>query len=245
MIRYDSEYNKNIERVVSNFNRKIARLQRQGAVLLPQKVSIRDIKNQFYNRTELNTYLRDLQRFSRRGAENIVEIGGKQYTSYDVDIFRRRLRRERSRLNREIAEAEVMTTQYPMQHDVYTANLKASRKAISGSWNTLLGQFQEKFINEPYRHAAINDNYLQTLFVDAYQVGFEDEKIEYIKQKLLSLPPRKFIRALEDDPNIQYIFDYYHSLTRTSLTTSDSDSNAYDAFQQIYENIDAIVEKYK
>ncbi len=50
------------------------------------------------------------------------------------------------------------------------------------------------------------------------------------------------MRALEDDPNIQYIFEYYHALTRTSAL---GDSTAYDAFQQLYENIDAIVAKFK
>ena len=242
MIRYNSTDNKNIERVVSNFNRKIARLQKAGYSQLPSKVSIRTIKSQFSTRRDLNVYLRDLQRFGRRGAEDIVTIDGKDFTKYDIDIFRRSLRREKSRLEREIAQAQTMTTQYPMQHDVYTANLKARRSALSGKWADIITtQLREKLIEEPYRHAVIYDNYLEILFQDAYQIGFEDEKIEYIKERLLKLPPRKFIRALEDDPNIQYIFDYYHSLTRTSYM----DNNVYDAFQQIYENIDAIVEKYR
>ena len=242
MIRYNSTDNKNIERVVSNFNRKIARLQKAGYSQLPSKVSIRTIKSQFSTRRDLNVYLRDLQRFGRRGAEDIVTIDGKDFTKYDIDIFRRSLRREKSRLEREIVQAQTMATQYPMQHDVYTANLKARRSALSGKWADIITtQVREKLIEEPYRHAVIYDNYLEILFQDAYQIGFEDEKIEYIKERLLKLPPRKFIRALEDDPNIQYIFDYYHSLTRTSYM----DNNAYDAFQQIYENIDAIVEKYR
>ena len=145
-------------------------------------------------------------------------------------------------MEREIAQAQTMPTQYPMQHDVYTANLKAKRSALSGKWSDIINtQVGQKLVEEQFQQSAIYDNYLEILFQDAYQLGFEDEKIEYIKEKLLKLPPRKFIRALEDDPNIQYVFDYYHSLTRTSYM----DNNAYDAFQQIYENIDAIVEKYK
>ena len=242
MIRYDSEYNKTISRVVSNYNRKIARLSNAGVDLLPSKVSIRTLKNQFTNRRDLNVYLRELQKFSKRGAENIVTIDGNRFTQYDIDVFKSRLRRERSRLNREIAQAQAMTTQYPMQHDIYTANLKAKRAALSSNWaNIITSKLKDKLIDEPAKHLAIYDNYFEILFQDAYQLGFEDEKIEYIKERLLKLSPRKFIRALEDDPNIQYIFEYYHSLTRTSV----GDNNAYDAFQQIYENIDAIVDKYK
>ncbi len=242
MIRYDSEYNANIQRVVSNFNRKVARLNRAGAIGIPEKVSVRDIKSKFYTRTELNQYLRDLQRFSKRGAEDIVTINGQDFTKYDIDLFRRRLRNERRRLTKEIQQAESYKPQYPMKHDMYTTGLRTKRSALSAKWADIItSKIKEKLIDEPYRRQVIYDNYLEILFQDAYQMGFDDDKIEYIKSKLLELPPRKFINALEGDPNIQYIFDYYHSLTRTSQV----DPNGLDAFEQLYQNIDAIVEQYK
>lgn len=242
MIRYDAEYNRNIERIVSNFNRKVARLQKTGRSVLPSKVSIRELKAQNLTRGEMNRQLRELQRFSRRGAENIVTVDGKQYTAYDIDVFRRRLRSERQRLTKDIQKAQSYKSKYPMQHDIYTTSLKTRRATLSQDWTELISsKVGERLMTEPGRNAELYDNYLEILFQDAYQVGFEDEKINYIKEKLLRLKPRQFIRALEDDPNIQYIFEYYHSLTRTSR----GDTNAYDAFQQIYENIDAIVDKYK
>lgn len=243
MNRYNAEYNKHIERVVSNFNRKVARLQKSGRTVLPNKVSIRELKSQNLTRGEMNQRLRDLQRFGVRGSENIVTVGGNQYTRYEVDIFRRQLRRERARLTRDIQKAESTTSKYPMQHDRYTANLKAKRTTLTKNWNELINSKVGKTISEQdSKQSELYDTYLETLFQDAYQIGFEDEKIEYITKRLSKLKPRQFLRALEDDPNIQYIFDYYHALTRTS---SEGDSNAYDAFQQLYENIDAIVTKYK
>lgn len=243
MNRYNAEYNRHIERVVSNFNRKIARLQKAGRTVLPNKVSIRELKSQNLTRGEMNQRLRDLQRFGVRGSENIVTIGGNQYTRYEVDIFRRQLRRERARLTRDIQKAEATTSKYPMQHDRYTANLKAKRTTLTKNWNELINTKVGKTISEQdIKQSELYDTYLETLFQDAYQIGFEDDKIEYITKRLSKLKPRQFLRALEDDPNIQYIFDYYHALTRTS---AEGDSNAYDAFQQLYENIDAIVTKYK
>lgn len=129
-----------------------------------------------------------------------------------------------------------------MQHDIYTANIRAKKQKLAAKWSDLIvSGIQEKLINEPYRRSVIYDNYLEILFQDAYQMGYPEDRIEYIKSKLLQLPPRKFIRALEGEPNIQYIFDYYHSLTRTSL----ADPNGLDAFDQLYQNIDSIVEHYK
>ena len=243
MIRYDDEYNANIARIVSNYNRKVARLNKAGARLLPQKASVRSLKAEYTNRGELNRRLRELQRFSRRGSENIVTIDGKEFTAYDVDIFRRRLRSERARLSKDIAAAAAYKSQYPMQHDIYTANLQARRAALSANWTDLIGgKIGQRLVEEPARNTQTYDNYLQLLFEDAYQMDFPEDKINYIKDRLLRLKPRQFMRALEDDPNIQLIFEYYHSLTRTS---GGMENNAYDAFQQLYENIDAIIEKYK
>lgn len=242
MIRYDSEYNKEIARVVSNFNRKIARLSDLGQSILPSKVYVKDLKRTFDSRRELNQYLKDLKRFGKRGAENLVSIDGQKFTQYDIDLFKRRLSRERRALTKEIKQAEGEKSKYPMKHDIYTANLRAKRSKLAAKWSDLIvTTIQDKLINEPYKRAVIYDNYLEILFQDAYQIGYPEEKIEYIKEKLLELSPRKFIRALESDPNIQYIFDYYHSLTRTSM----EDPNARDAFDEIYNNIDAIVEQYK
>lgn len=237
-------YNQNITRVVSNFNRKVARLQKAGYDLLPSKVSVREIKKRFDNKTELNTYLRDLQRFSRRGAEEVITIGGKDYTKYEVDVFKRKLRRERYKLNKEIVQAKSVTPKYPMQHDIFLANLQAKRNTLSNDWQDLIGQkVGINLFKQDSTYLETYNNYFSILFQDAYQLGFEDEKIEHIKSQLLKLKPRQFIRALEDDPNIQYIFEYYHALTRTSY--SGGDNNAYDAFQELYENIGAIIDKYK
>ena len=242
MIRYDSEYNANIQRVVSNFNRKVARLNKAGVQGIPQKVSVRGLKSKYYTRTEMNQYLRDLQLFSKRGSENIVTIDGKQFTQYDIDLFRRRLRNERSRVSQEIQRAESYKSKYPLQHDIYTSNLRSKRAALSGKWSNLIKTgMREKIVEEPYKRSEIYDNYIEILFQDAYQMGYDDNKLNHIKEKLFELPPRKFIQALESDPNIQYIFDYYHSLTRTSQ----ADPNATDAFDQLYENIDEIVAQYK
>lgn len=237
-------YNQNITRVVSNFNRKVARLQKAGYDLLPSKVSVREIKKRFDNKTELNTYLRDLQRFSRRGAEEVITIGGKDYTKYEVDVFKRKLRRERYKLNKEIVQAKGVTPKYPMQHDIFLANLQAKRNTLSNDWQDLIGQkVGINLFKQDSTYLETYNNYFSILFQDAYQIGFEDEKIEHIKSQLLKLKPRQFIRALEDDPNIQYIFEYYHALTRTSY--SGGDNTAYDAFQELYENIGAIIDKYK
>lgn len=241
MIRYDSAYNQEINRVVSNFNRKVRRLEKEERQLLPSPVSVRTIKEQFTNRRELNMYLNDLRRFSIRGAEDIMEIQGKSYTKYQIDLFRRNLRRERAEIRRDIKSAESINHQYPMQHNIYLQNLRSRKKSLSMSWVNLIDRKSDAIIQRYFKRAEIYDNYLEVLFQDAYLIGFDDDKINYIKERLLKLSPNKFIKALQDSPTIQFIFDFYHSLTRKSGVVG---NNAYNSYQKLYEEIDHIVETY-
>lgn len=248
MATNSKSYDDKLNAIVANFNRKVSRLEKLGYNNLPSRVSAaglrRELKTGYTDKREVNAFLRDLQRFNKKAATTVINVDGKEYTQYDVDIFKRKLRRERARVDREIEAAQSMPTRYPMQHDVYTANLQAKRATLGRSWIDLINTRVFEDLENQYIQKQTYDNYLNTLFVDAYQLGFEDEKIEYIKNRLLSLKPRQFMRALEDDPNIQQIFDYYHSLTRTSYGGED-DARAYKGFQELYENIDAIIDKYK
>lgn len=242
MIKYDAQYNQEINRVVSNFNRKVRRLEKEERALIPSPVRVRDIKTKFTNRTDLNRYLRDLKRFSIRGAENLVQVNGEEYSRYQIDIFKRNLRRERDQLRRDIKEAESITHRYPMQHDVYTQNLRARKLKLSRPWGELIGEELERQFESYWRKVDTFDNYFEIMFQDAYLVGFEDEKINYIKERLLKLNPRQFDKLLRDSPEIKSIFDYYHSLVRQR---GELGASGYDKYQALYENIDNLVEKFK
>lgn len=243
MIRYDSAYNQEINRVVSNFNRKVRRLEQAEYRLLPSPVSVRDIKDKFSSRRELNKYLNDLRRFGKRGSEEIVTLGNKEYSRYQIDIFRANLRRQRAELDRSIKQAQSTRHRYPMQHNVYLQNLKNRRETLTKGWTELIDQKWQDVINRQFKNMETYDNYLEALFQDAYQSGFDPDKAEYIKNKLLELSPDEFIRALEDTPEIKFIFDYYHALTRQTGVTGAQASR--DAYEQLYKRIDEIVKTYK
>ena len=66
-IRYDEKLNKEILKTVRNFNAKVGRLEQQGVSLPVEKVSVRGLKEQFQERRELQSYLRELRKFSQRG----------------------------------------------------------------------------------------------------------------------------------------------------------------------------------
>lgn len=243
MIRYDSAYNQKINRVVSNFNQKVRRLEKEEGRLLPSTVSVKEIKSQFMNRRDLNVYLRELERFGKKGAENIVNVGGKEHTEYEIDIFKHRLRRERERLNRDIESERLISSKYPMQHNIAVQNMMNRREKLSESWGYLINSGLSEAIGNYERRLETYDNYFNVLFQDAYQADYDEEKLQYIREKLMELSPSKFIKALENSPEIQEIFNYYHSLTRRNSNMDENEAKR--VYDKLYDEIDEIVKKYK
>lgn len=77
-IRWKQSDNRELARVVHNFNAKITRLEKKNPELkeaLPDKVSVKQLKNLIQTRKDLNRELKSLKRFSQRGAEEIITYG--------------------------------------------------------------------------------------------------------------------------------------------------------------------------
>ena len=75
-IRWTENDSKELSRAVKNFNAKVRRLEKKYAgqdVVLPEKVSVKELQNVIGTRRDLQRELKSLQRFSKRGAEEIVE----------------------------------------------------------------------------------------------------------------------------------------------------------------------------
>ena len=94
-IKWRVQDEKELRRVARNFNDKLRRLTKKSPELksvLPQfynettdqfesRITIEGLKSMIQTRQDYNRYLNMLQRFSKRGAERIVEAPGNEYGS--------------------------------------------------------------------------------------------------------------------------------------------------------------------
>lgn len=118
IIRWTNDDKQNLRKAVNNFNRKIKRLEQLGKDNLPEKVSYKELvgikklvdssyDREIYSRRELNNVIRSLQRFSKRGAEDIVTLkSGEQVTKWqkrEIGIARSRATKS---INRRIGEID-------------------------------------------------------------------------------------------------------------------------------------------
>ena len=127
-IRYDRKLNQEINKVIRNFNQKVARLEKEERELLPSKITKKELKRETGTRTELKRRLKELQKFSKRGAEEIVTTKeGFRLTRYDINVLKTQRSRAKRQLTKEPSPVEVEMSGYDKQ--VYTTVIQhAGRK---------------------------------------------------------------------------------------------------------------------
>lgn len=109
-IRWNDANHQELKRVVRNFNAKVKRLEKKNPELknvLPDKVSVAQMKELIETRNDLKRELNSLKRFSQKGAEKLVDVPGNDYnlktTNWQKKEMSRRIgvinRKRKKRLN--------------------------------------------------------------------------------------------------------------------------------------------------
>ncbi len=118
-IRWTENDSKEIARVCKNFNAKVSRLEKKYAgqdVVLPEKVSAKDLMNIIGTRRDLKRELKSLQRFSQRGAEEIVKAPITENTIYITKWQRTEMNRFKGIINAQRKTRYDMVIDIQMEH---------------------------------------------------------------------------------------------------------------------------------
>lgn len=263
-IRYDKRTNEEIRRVVSNFNQKIARLERrQDNLYLPEHITVKEIKSEVTTRSQLKRKLASLQRFSKRGAEQtVVTSGGISISKYELEETSRELRRQKMLLTRRINEygnirptvfGAPQSATYSQMGSQQLANLIARRMGLNvpirninkEKFKEVKRMIEANIRRERYRKEIFMENYSdKMLFNLGYYVGYDKDKIEYIKEKLALLDEDEFVRLFNTEKAIQAIADYYPESTRSYANPDNIRVEVTELYDELYNNIDSIVADY-
>ena len=263
-IRYDKKLNQEINRTIKNFNQKIARLEKQDRELLPSKITKKDLKSGVYTRTELRRKLKELQRFSRRGAEDIIETsGGVRLTQYSYQNIKRENVRIKRNITREINRLKVnkpkifgkiQTSTFSEMGDTDYLNLVARRKALEKDINKLSRDELERFTkliektgrNQQYMNSIFKQNYFDMLTDLGYYFDYDNDKLNILKQKLMNLKPNDFLKLFKEDKSIRAILDYYPIVTNSfnAINPDDIKEDVINLYDNLIDNIDMIIQDY-
>lgn len=264
-IRYDKALNQEINRVVRNYNNKIQRLRKTDSNLrLPETVSVRGLKKEMFSRKDLVRKLKDLELYSIRGMEKTITTeGGVDISRYEYSLLQKESRRVKSYLTRKInILSETIPTVAGVKQDVsfaemgsqQVANLIARREAIvnKGKLNKMNPTAFNKFVellnkNENYMNYQTDifrSNYEdKMLFNLAYWVGYDEEKVKTIKEAMNKLSDKEFLTMFESDAVVRAIVDYYPESHKKDPSRNADTIN--ELFDNLYENVNFIVDSYK
>lgn len=263
-IRYDKKLNQEINRTIKNFNQKIARLEKQDRELLPSKITKKDLKSNVYTRTELYRKLKELQRFSNRGAEDIIATGGgARLTRYDYQNIKRENTRIKRNITREINRlrvekpkifGKIQSSTFSEMGDTDYLNLVARRKALEKDINKLSKEEFERFRklvektgkSQQYMNSIFKENYFEMLTDLAYYFNYDNDKLNLLKQKLMKLKPNDFLKLFKDDKSIRAILDYYPVVTNSfnAINPDDIKEDVVNLYDNLIDNIDDIIKYY-
>lgn len=262
-ISKDSE--KELKKVISKFNSKIKRLETVDREIgIPEKESITAIKDRINSKWDLNREIDKLERFTKRNAEDLIKNkSGVVMTKWEFENIQREQKRLSARLLRDIERygnikptefGKEQSVTYAQMGDEKLSNLKARQKAISGKSVSKLNKAQLKDLQTLLNKTAANyrkdkeifyDNYLDgTLLNTAYFVGYDEKKIQYIKEKLGKLSPTQFTKAFEQEQALKDIQLRYDLTKEDGITPQVLENDITSTLDTLYENIDQIVDSY-
>lgn len=263
-IRYDKKLNQEINRTIKNFNQKIARLEKEERELLPSKITKKQLKSDVYTRTELQRKLKELQRFSKRGAEEIITTkGGVKLTKYTLQEIKRENARIKRNITREINRLKIekpkifgklQSSTYSEMGDHDYLNLLARRKALEKDVTKLLPDEFRRFTrlvertgrNQQYMNNIFKENYFDMLTKTAYYFNYDKDKLTDLKRKLMNLKPNDFLKLFKEDKSIRAILDYYPVVTNSfnAIDPDDIKQDVVNLYDNLIDNIDEIVKGY-
>ena len=265
-----------LRKAINKFNSKIKRLESVDREIdIPEKANITAIKERVTNKWELNREIDKLERFSKRNAEELIKNNsGVVLSRWEFENIQREQKRLSARLLREIERygkikpsefGEKQALSYAQMGDDKLFNLKSRYKAISNKnikninrdqLSKLIGYINRT--NANYRSTKkeiFYDNFLDgTLLNLSYIIGYDKDKINYIREKLGELSPDQFIKAFNSELSLRYIQDKNQSpdkskpdeeqtLSETKIQELKDDLTP--VLDELRENIDTIVDTYK
>jgi len=270
-IRYDKKLNNEINKTIRNFNQKVARLEKSARnLIIPEKITKKEITENVYTRTELKRKLQELKRYSQRGIEETMTThGGVQISKYQFENIKRETRRVKANLTREINIMKVkapkvfgkeQATTFAQTGDDYYLNLLAKRKAFEKGDLSRLTPQQLQNYTELLRKTSKSKNYYNNVFKENYikmltDIGYyfvDGDTTDKLKEKLMKLDSDKFLKLFREEKSIQSILYYYPTVTSKFDEYTGMYINPYDLqedienlYNALLTNIDDILKEYK
>ena len=227
-IRIYKKTEKELQRLIRNYNQKITRLQKKDTyslLYLPEKVTKKDILRNVNSRKELNRVKRDLKAFSQRGVEETYTFdSGFETSIYEAKNLKRNLSSAKRKLtiqlnklaNTKVTEAgeDFLDVSKEQIYRDRKMNLEAKRMLLSNGIAKVktrkdLDNLKRLVDNVLKDKKATNINSVITRMEDVRKRYNVSTNIGNIYNDFYILSDIEFTNLIENELLIKRILDYY------------------------------------
>ena len=209
-IRWREQDLHNLRRAVKRFNAKIDRIARknpQAKEYLPEKMSVKKISGEVTERKDFNRILKSVDRFMKRGAENLTTLGNgvvvTKYEKRELQYARQSVNARRAAQRRragEISGAGIGTVQFWENQPI---------KNLSDVKQENFQNFVDRLKNQVRESSRLQqrDQFLANWTQALFNV-FGDNLANQILQETENIDRRKLVDMLSVNPaaDIEFIY---------------------------------------
>lgn len=213
-IRYDKNFNKEIQKVVKNFNAKITRLEATEQEILPDKTSVKELKTIYKDRRQLKRKLKQLRKFSEKGMEKVlITPGGAEMTQWEYETGRADYTMVKRRLGKKVKLEGVIKSPYLKREETQNAidkldEMKKSFKDLSQSELEAIKTMLDKEIKNRYYEDIFKRNFLTKFEATLRDGGYSSEIIEQFK----TMTGEELLLMYKKEQAIQDIMEFSDTL---------------------------------
>lgn len=253
VISYDDAYNKEISRVVHNFNQKRNRAIKAGKGIVPGPVKVSELKARYSTRRDMNRELRLLKEFSKRDAlEEVENLGGAKAVKWEVGYLKENLKYAKEYFDREIAKVHHIPDKMSVIRNEYVNNLKAKRQFLDlemalldpSDFRTFKKTFDEYlYANE--RKVASYRAWLKEVEMIMRNIGIDNKTINKFFEGFDSLTPEQFITMYRESNLIKRIYELYIPTDDGEFQLSTSEDDAKNLIEEAIAQKEEIIKQAK
>lgn len=252
-IRFNDQYNSEINRIVRNFNQKRNRAVKNGFKNLPDPISAKDLKSKYNNRAQLNRELTSLKRFAKSDAlERVETSGGAKAIKWEYENLKRNLKYAKEYYDREIEKARRLDTDMLVSKAEYINNLKDKRAYLELELSELnQSQFKtfRKTINE-YLFANERDrnnyrSWMNEVETIMRHLGYGNKDIDEFFEGFDKLTPQQFVTMYRQNAIVSRIYELYIPTNDRSFKLSTTEDDARALLETFSLEKDELIEKAK
>lgn len=220
-IRFDDELNRELYRVVKNFNEKRARdFKKRGRGMLPEKVYVKQIKKQFSDkpRSALIKEIRLLESYNKGRKESLKFASpNSPISKWELNYFKANINQTKKFYDEEINELERIIGDKPewfIRHHDRLNTLKAQRNALNLDLTSLSEQNVKSIRNyiTKAKRSEITKRESMNLFLSQLQrameqSGYSKSDIKALYEKFYTLTPNEFMEMYREEDIIEDIYN--------------------------------------